>query len=52
MDFAKAIPNFLYKIIVPRILPYRKLGESLFSFIILSPLIYYNEFMFFSKGKV
>jgi len=37
MDFAKEIPDFIYRIIVPRILLYRRLGGSLFSFIILFP---------------
>ena len=38
VDFAKEIPDFIHRIIVPGILLHGRLGGSLFSFIILSPL--------------
>ena len=38
VDFAKEIPDSIHRIIVPGILPHGRLGGSLFSFIILSPL--------------
>jgi hypothetical protein len=52
VDFAKEIPDFIYRIVVPGILPHKRLGGSLFSFIILSLLVYYNELIFFSKEKI
>ena len=38
VDFIKEIPDFIHRIVVPGILPHGRLGGSLFSFIILSPL--------------
>jgi len=38
MVFAKEIPDFIHRIIVPGILSHGRLGGSLFSFIILSLL--------------
>ena len=38
MIFAKEIPDFIYRIVVPGISPHGRLGGNLFSFIILSPL--------------
>jgi hypothetical protein len=38
MVFAKETLDFIYRIVVSRILSHGRLGGSLFSFIILSPL--------------
>jgi len=38
MVFAKETPDFTHRIVVPGISPHGRLGGSLFSFIILSPL--------------
>jgi hypothetical protein len=38
MVFAKETSDFIHRIVVPRILPHGRLGGSLFSFIIFSPL--------------
>jgi hypothetical protein len=40
MVFAKEIPDFTHRIVVPGILPHGRLEGSLFSFIILSSLYY------------